>query len=225
MHDNFRVRALRAFLETAKIAWRNNKFKTQFMLDDGSIGVLDFDGEDFKESEFGIDITTASSDTQMMQAMQSLAQPFMQNGGTLSMIAELYRTTDPISLQRKLETFEEDLQRRQSESEQANRTSAEQIQQGAIQAELEKEAAKSELEHRRLDVEESSNIRDNETRLIIAGLAGDNGDGDRQKLELQRQKLADDKDIKEKQLSETIRKNKKDAEIKIKSNNSRTTKK
>ena len=45
----------------------------------------------------------------MMSTLKALVQPFMQNGGTISMIMELYRTQDPASLQRKFEAFEEQI--------------------------------------------------------------------------------------------------------------------
>jgi hypothetical protein len=225
VHDDFRVRALKTYLETAKIAWKDNKFKTQYILDDGSIEMLDFDGEAFTETEYGINLTTASSDTQMMQQLQALSQAFMQNGGTLSMVAELYRTKDPASLQRKLEAFEEQLNRQQQDAEKANREAQAQAQQQALAAEAETTAASNELEHRKLDIEESNNIRDNETKLILGENQGDDGSLDQAKLDLQRDKQSDDKDIKDRQLKETTRKNKKDAEIKAKAANSKSTNK
>ena len=223
MHDNFRVRALRAYLETAKVAWKNNKFKTQFMMDDGSIGVLDFDGEMFKESEYGIDITTASTDMQAMQALQSLSQAFVQNGGTLSMVAELYRTKDPTSLQRKLEAFEENLRAQQEQQQQQQIESAERINQQQIEAAAAQEQAKTDLENRKLDVEVEKNIRDNETKLAIAELSNQ-GDGiDEAKLELERDKAEADMDHKDRQLQETMRKNDMDADMKKRQINSKAT--
>ena len=118
IHDNFINRAIDAYIETAKIAWKDQKFKRQFILSDGSQAVLDFDGEIFRESEYGIYSTNSAIDKDMMSTLKSLVQPFMQNGGTLSMVMELYRTSDPAALQRKFEAFEEQLQQQQQQTQQ-----------------------------------------------------------------------------------------------------------
>jgi hypothetical protein len=113
LHDDFINRSLECYLETAKIAWKDQKFKRQFVLADGSQTVLDFDGSQFMESEYGTYSTNSAIDKDMMNTLKSLTQPFMQNGGTLSMVMELYRTQDPAALQRKFEAFEEQLQQQQ----------------------------------------------------------------------------------------------------------------
>jgi hypothetical protein len=118
IHDNFINRAIEAYIETAKIAWKDQKFKRQFILSDGSQAVLDFDGEVFRESEYGIYSTNSAIDKDMMSTLKSLVQPFMQNNGTLSMVMELYRTTDPAALQRKFEAFEEQMQQQQMQQQQ-----------------------------------------------------------------------------------------------------------
>lgn len=193
IHNDFKLRALEAYLETAKIAWRDQKFKRQFILDDGSQAILDFDGELFSESQFGVHITSSSSDQEMMQTLRSLAQPFMQSGGTLSMVAELYRTKDPASLQRKLEYFEEQLHQRNMEQSQE-----------ALKAEQEQYQRKLKLEYDKLAQQERANIRDNDTRLNIALMDVESklseegiSEAERAKLELEREKL-----------QESIRKNK-----------------
>lgn len=154
VHDNFRLRAVEAYLETAKVAWKDQKFKRQFILDDGSQSILDFDGELFAESEYGVHITTATSDMEMMNTLKSLTQPFLQNGGSLSMVMDLYRTKDPASLQRKLERYEQEVQQREQQQIQAQ-----------LQAQEKELAEKTRLEEARIALERENNIRDNETKL------------------------------------------------------------
>ncbi len=113
IHEDFVNRSIGAYLETAKIAWKDQKFKRQYILSDGSQAVLDFDGSQFAESEYGIYSTNSALDKDMMNTLKALVQPFMQNGGTLSMVMELYRTQDPAALQRKFEAFEEQIQQQQ----------------------------------------------------------------------------------------------------------------
>lgn len=203
VHDNFRIRALTAYLETAKHAWRDQKFKRQFILDDGSQGVLDFDGAIFKESEYGVHITTASTDMEMMQALKGLVQPFLQNGGSLAMVMELYRTKDPASLQRKLERFEQEV--RENEMRKAEQV-AEQAKQVL--------AEETRLEEERIAAEERQNIRDNETRLRIAGLK--NVEKEPQDTSKEDSRKERETRVKERMIEESIRSNKANENLKEK---------
>jgi len=83
-----------------------------------SQAVLDYDGEVFNEAEYGVKVSNSSVDLEMMQNLKALSQAFLQNGGSLSVVADLYRTNDPSSFQRKLESFEEErMQREQAKVE------------------------------------------------------------------------------------------------------------
>jgi hypothetical protein len=128
VHDNTRSRALLALVETAKVAWNNRSFKRNYVLDDGTIGFLDFDGTHFKTTELGIAITTDSEDMNMMQAMKQLSQHLVQNQAPLSLIMEMYQTKDPASLKKKLEQYEEQQAQQAQEAQKAE--------QEAIQAQL-----------------------------------------------------------------------------------------
>ena len=166
LHDNVRIRALKMWLELAKFAWRNEQFKRPYIMDDGSMGILDFDYETFVESEYGIDITSSSADMEMTQALKQLAQPFLQNGGNLSIVADLYRTTDPQSLQRKIEAYEQQVadNARQAQ-EQKNQIQMQQIEQANAQAEAtaqreyDLEMAKLDIEKYKIDTEASTKIQ------------------------------------------------------------------
>jgi len=118
LHDDTRVRFNDILLETAKVAWKGQSFKRSFVLDDMSQAVLDYDGEVFNEAEYGVKVSNSSVDLEMMQNLKALSQAFLQNGGSLSVVADLYRTNDPSSFQRKLEFFEEErMQREQAKVE------------------------------------------------------------------------------------------------------------
>ena len=57
IHENTRVRALRLLLEAAKVAWKNKGFTREFVLDDGTKALLDFDYDTFAEASYGVDVT------------------------------------------------------------------------------------------------------------------------------------------------------------------------
>jgi hypothetical protein len=202
IHDDFINRAINAYIETAKIAWKEQKFKRQFILSDGSQLVLDFDGQTFCETEYGIYSTNSAIDKDMMNTLKSLVQPFMQNGGTLSMVMELYRTQDPAALQRKLEAFEEQVRQEQQAAQQAaTQQKAEQV-----QAELALEQQKLELEKYKADLQSNTDIE-------VALIKAESGEGSTEEPEPEKD-VEPDRKIKRDTLAETIRKNKKAEELK-----------
>ncbi len=213
VHDDFRIRAIGVYLETAKVAWKGQKFKRQFILDDGSQAILDYDSDMFMESEYGVEVTNSSQDMEMMQMLRSLIQPFLQNGGSMAMVMELYRTKDPASLQRKLETYEEEIQRQQAEQAKMQNEQAQAQMQQALQ-----------LEQAKLEIENTNNVRDNETKLQIAYLQANSTQEEGVEEDVDQGITAAESEkfkLEEDKLSETIRKNKraenqKDEEIGIK---------
>lgn len=206
VHENFKNRAVTAYLETAKVAWKGQSFKRQFVLSDGSQAVLDFDSEIFKEAEYGVYTTNAVEDQEMFNTLKQMVQPFIQNGGSLSMVMELYRTQDPAALQRKYEAFEEQIRAEQR----AEREAVMQAQREQIEAENQKESARLELEKYKIDLDRLTALEVEAMKQQNQG--EDNSIDEEDKLELERQKLK----LQEKQLDETIRKNKKTEEQKEK---------
>ena len=209
LHDDTKVRVVRALVETAKIAWKDQKFRRSFVLDDMSQGILDFDGDSFLESDYGIYISISPEHQDMFRNLRNLSQAFMQNGGTLSMVANLYTTTNPVALQKKLEKFEESLR---DSAENARKQELE-VQQAAIQ---QKEF--NESENRRIT--EEKNIRDAEVKIYEANLknAVDSQepievDNDLDKLELEEKKHEDNIELKKKDINEKIRHNKETEKI------------
>lgn len=202
IHDDFINRVIEAYIETAKVAWRDQKFKKQFILSDGSQAILDFDSSQFSESEYGIYSTNSAVDKDMMNTLKSLVQPFMQNQGVLSMVMELYRTQDPAALQRKLEAFEEQLMQQQSRNEQA-------------QLALQKEQLDREEALRRYEIDEK-----NKTAIEVARIQQE-GRQQNQSPESEPEDKTEESNIKRESLAETRRSNmkkeeQKDREIEIK---------
>jgi hypothetical protein len=204
IHDNYRIRALEVYLETAKLAWKGQKFKKQFVLGDGSQAILDFDSSIFNESEYGVYITNAAEDHEMMKTLRSLVQPFVQNGGNMSMVMELYRTQDSASLQRKFEAFEEQIQQQAQQAEEGRK----QLEEAKITAELKQAAAELEMEKYKADL-------DSNTKIEVALIGAENKEGEVDTSSEDADKNREMK-IKEGSLTETIRKNKRAEQLKEK---------
>jgi len=210
LHEQCKIRVLECFLETAKVALKGKNKKVQNILDDQSIEILNMEGEDFCENDYGLIITTGVKTQELEQMIKSNAQAFLQNGGSFSTIMDIYFSPSLQDMRRRFEEAEEQMHQRQSEaSDQANK-----IQQEA-------NAATADLENRKLELEDLINQRDNETKVYIKELelsmqpeeVSETDDGiinplDVEKLNLDRQKRKDDYLLKMKALEQDMIKHK-----------------
>lgn len=217
-HENCKIRVLECFLETAKEALRGQNKKVQHILDDQSIEILNIDGDTFSENDYGIVITSSSKTAELEQMIKQNAQAFLQNGGSMSTIMDIYFSPSLSDMRRRLEDAEEQMHQRQSESsQQANET--QQKANDAAQA----------LATRKLDIEELWHQREDATKRYIAELSHDmgnndvNNDGitdplDQQKLQLDATKHRDDYILKMKSLEQDMKKHNDNTELKQESN-------
>lgn len=209
LHEQCKIRVLECFLETAKTALKGTNRKVQNILDDQSIEILNMEGEDFCEHDYGLVITTGVKTQELEQMIKSNAQAFLQNGGSFATIMDIYFSPSLMDMRRRFEQAEEDLHARQSEAQdQANK----------IQEQHNQETI--DLENRKLELEDLKNQRDNETKVYIAELTANNAEGDVEsndgiinpldveKLNLDKQKRKDDYILKMKTLDQDMKKHK-----------------
>lgn len=168
IHDDTKIRALKLWLEAAKVAWKGEKFKRPYLMDDGTMGVLDFNWDDFAEAEYGIDITSSSRDEDMVRSLQSLSQAFLQNGGSMAIVADLYRTTDPQSLQRKIEAYEQQIKEDAQQAQQAQLQQQQQQMQQDAQLKQQELDSKHNLEMAKLELERFKIEQDSATKIQVA---------------------------------------------------------
>lgn len=157
-HDDVKKRALECFLETAKIALKGKKEKFQYILSDGSLQVIDVDGDEFAEADYGLVVDTGSQSQLLNQKLDALAQAALQNQAiSFSTLMKLYSSASLIEKQRYIERDEQQTQERQM-----------QMQQQQLQAQ--QEQAQMLLQQKQLEMEQEaqSNMADNETKLMIA---------------------------------------------------------
>ena len=160
LHEQCKLRALETFLETAKEALRNstNK-KAQYILDDQSIQILNVDIEDFCENDYGLVLTSSSKTQELEQMIKQNAQAFLQNGGNMSTIMDIYFSPSLSDMRRRLEEAEEELHQRNSEASQQQSKDAKE----ALAQEV-------ELENRRLELEQYKIDKDSDTKIYIKQL-------------------------------------------------------
>jgi hypothetical protein len=198
-HEKVKLRVLAAFLETAKIALKGNNKKVQHILDDQTIQLLNIDGDSFSEADYGLVCTNSTKSQELEQALKQYAQAFLQNGGSLSAIMDIYFSPSLSDMRRKLELAEEKVNENNARSqEQANKLAQE------AQAQL------MELEQSKLLLEDTKNIRDNETRRYVAELSKsldgieEPNDLEIEKLNIDKEKLLNDKMLKIKALNDQM---------------------
>lgn len=222
IHDWTKVRVLEVLLETAKYAWRNKKMKRQFVLDDMTTTVLDLDGEAFASAEYGVVISNTSADTELMQALKSLAQAGLQNDKlSFSDIMTIYMSDSVSTVRRKIQEAEDSrnqAQQQQSQAEQAQLAAELQQKTESEQAERDLKWDIAVLQATGNQTEEVAPEPEEDDTLEVA------------KLDLARKKAEDDTRLKQDALSEAKRSSRvkeaqKDREIQIKARQPKTVKK
>ena len=226
-HEDVKKRVLECFLETAKIALRGRSKKFQYILSDGSMKVMDIDGDEFAEADYGLVVDNSNAIQELQQKMDMLAQAALQNQTiNFSTVMKLYNSCSMAEKQRIVERNEQELAQRQQEAQQ------QQMQQQQQQAQMEAQAKEQELQ-----LKDQLNQRDNETKILIATMNAknqENNDGiqeqpfseeakatlmekmrefdaklklDRDKLNLDKEKARTDARLKEKQINKTNKSN------------------
>ena len=160
IHDDVRKRVLEAFIETAKIALKGRSKKFQYILSDNSMRVVDIDGDEFAEADYGLVVDNGSGIQNLNDKLDTLAQAALQNQTlSFSTIMKLYSSCSIAEKQRMIEKDEKAIQERQAQAQQQQS----QVQQQQIEANM-------EMKQQELQQKEAENIRDNETKLAIAQL-------------------------------------------------------
>ena len=199
-HEKVKLRVLKAFLETAKIALRGNNKKVQYVLDDQTIQMLNMDGDMLSEADYGLVLTSSTKSAELEQTLKQYAQAFLQNGGRLSSIMDIYFSPSLSDMRRKLELAEDKIEERNAQAqEQANKIAQQQME------------AEQMLEQAKLKLDEANNIRNNETAKYIAELKlSESGDGiidesEVNKMNFDMQKHQDEKMIKIRDLDDKMK--------------------
>lgn len=170
-HDDVKRRALECFIETAKIALKGRNKKFQYILSDNSIRVMDIDGDEFAEADYGLVVDNSNSIQELQQKMDMLAQAALQTQTlNFSTIMKLYNSSSLAEKQRMVERNERELVERQQQMQQ------QQLEAQQQQAQLEAQAKEADMQLR-----DQMNQRDNETKIVVATIAANakaqEGDG------------------------------------------------
>lgn len=167
IHEDVKRRVLECLLETAKIALKGRKEKFSYIMADGSQRIAEIDGDQFAESDYGLIVDNGNGIQDLNQKLEGLAQAALQNQMvSFSTIMKLYNSSSLIEKQRMVERDEKQKQEQAAQQAQAEQ----QMQQQQMQMNAQMEQAKMEQE-------DKLNMRDNETKLLIANIQHSAEDG------------------------------------------------
>lgn len=159
-HEDVKRRVLECFIETAKIAIRGKSKKFQYILPDYATKMVEIDGDEFAENDYGLVVDNSNSTQELNQKIDMLAQAALQNQSiSFSSVMKLFTTMSLAEKQRMIEKSEQEMMQ-----------SAEQQQQANMQMEQSKMEQMKELEKQRMEAEALKNRQDNETRIVVANI-------------------------------------------------------
>lgn len=168
IHDDVKRRAIECFLETAKLAIKGRSKKFQFILPDHSTKIMDIDGDEFAECDYGLVVDNGDSTQALNQKLDMLAQAALQNQTlNFSTIMKLFNSSSLAEKQRMVERNEQELMERQQ--------NAQKQQMEMQQQQMQQQAQFKEME---MLQEQQLNQANNETKILVATIAANSkGDG------------------------------------------------
>tara|TARA_R110000851_G_scaffold71614_4_gene159209 strand:+ start:2499 stop:4901 length:2403 start_codon:yes stop_codon:yes gene_type:complete len=201
-HDELKRRALSLLLETAKIALKGNKLKLAFVGDDYTNQLMEIDGDEICEEDYGLEVTNEGDNIKLEQNLEKLAHAALQNQMlSFSTIMKVFTSPSLVEIQRMIEKDERDTQSRQAEAgERDSKIAKEQM----MKAEA-LEQQKIELEKYAID--EKSRIEELKLLMTTEGdEIPDEENNDDEKLNLDRQKHLDNLQVSMKKLDNDMKK-------------------
>ena len=221
-HDSVKKRALECFLETAKIALKGRKKKFDYILGDGSKRLMEIDGDEFAECDYGLVVDNSNGTMELNQKLDTLAQAALQNQLLdFSSIMKLYTTKSTAEKQRIVEGNE----KRKREEAMQQQQQQQQLQEQQLQQQAQQAQAEQELKYKMFQEEMENNIlvaqinskAEADRMAIMNNDAAEDKALEREKLSeearqfnenlaFQKQKQKDDVKVKEQQIQATLKK-------------------
>jgi hypothetical protein len=135
-HNRVKKRVLTNLLEEAKLAWLEGK-KAQYIMDDieATRRILNIDGEQFNNEEYGLMVTNSEKENRIMQFLEQNAMGAIQAGAAeLHDVIGAMRTESIAKAQRILDEGKEKAKQQAMEEQQQQQQAAAQMQQQQLEA-------------------------------------------------------------------------------------------
>lgn len=163
-HNDTKRRALDCFNETAKIAARGKKIKFRYLTSEGTWKLMEFDGDEYAENDYGIVMDDSSDVVNLDQKIEALGQAALQNqAASLSDIMRMWQSTN--SLAEKIRILENSEKKRMMQAQRDQQAQME-AQQQALEAQMAQHQAD-------LEYQAAMNTENNETKILTAQIQAD----------------------------------------------------
>jgi len=166
-HEYNLLQLYQAIIDAALYIESSKPESTQsYVNSEGTSSFVQVNGTDLKFRDLKVFPTNRPEDTKMFEEFRALAQPFMQNGGSLYEVAELYSTK---SLRELKKTFKDQRDQQTKERQQAFEQKQQELQQQQAQSEAALQQA-AQLHQADLAHEDYQNELDRINKLQIANI-------------------------------------------------------
>ena len=215
-HESVKKRVLECLLETTKIAMKGRKKKFEYILSDGSKELVEMDGDEFADCDYGLVVDNSNGSQELNQKLDMLAQAALQNQVLdFSTIMQLYTSTSLAEKQRQVGLAERRIKEQQQQQQQMQMQQQQQELQAKLQAEREKQQMEYQMHQEKLQTEilvAKINSQAEADRLVLMNHDNDEANTiEREKmaeerrqfdakLQLDKKKQADDVRLKEKEI-------------------------
>jgi len=205
LHFKHWEKMMTSLVECTQYAWRDKKIVKQFVLDDLSRQVINIDGQQLYNADFGVFVSNSINDAEVINTLKQMALPILQNEGKLTDIIKIYKALSASELEREFFKEEKDRERKQQRMEEAQR----QMEAQRIQAESQENQTQRdhEMQLKQMELETMVQVEMMKIEAKSADLDRDNN-GISDFLEME--KMRKDSELKEKQMEMDDRHKKED---------------
>jgi hypothetical protein len=194
LHEDTKRRVLQACVDVAKQVYKGKNVKADFILDDMSRVMLDFNGDDLAYTDLDVFVSSTQDDMKLRQAVESVAQNMVQNGASASVLINALRSP---SIPEMIRMIEENEDRSAQNAQEMDKKKNE-----LMMAQIEREDANRVADRELKKYEIDTNYDIEMTKLGITSTTNNAG-----KIELENKKSNDKKELDDKKLEEDKRKN------------------
>lgn len=164
-HNQVKKEAITMLLNSAKYAWKDNKTKLHYILDDATRAFITL-SDDFFYEDYDIFVEDTTKNQQQIEALRNLMQPAMQNGASLLDIAEIVTMDNVTMIKNKLEEIEQ----KRMEQQQAMEEAQAQREQQMIQMQNEVKEEELMIKEAEMDLKKYEIDSNNATKITVAQL-------------------------------------------------------
>ena len=215
-HEKTLLRVFEVLLEFAKYTWDGDAVQKQYIMDDMSQQVFNFDSKLMTEAEMGVVMTSASDLRDIERDIEIFGQAFAQNGAIdYSDLMALKNTSSVGAAQRRLEAAEEKKRRQEQEAQQREA----EFQQQLVDKQMEAEERRHQMELEKIRLKGEFDLERERLRASLASeneSTDDNGNGVEDIVEIQTETIKADaaKDIKRMEIRQSDKQHKDDIKLK-----------